>query len=48
MNRIEKTTGLQKNGGLNCSQALFTVFGEQFDMDAETAKMLGRPWGGGM
>jgi len=48
MNRIEKTVDLQKNGGLNCSQALLTVFGEQFGMDAETAKMLGRPWGGGM
>jgi len=48
MNRIEKTIDLQRNGGLNCSQALLTVFGEQFDMDAETAKMFGRPWGGGM
>jgi len=48
MNRIEKTTDLQRNGGLNCSQAILTVFGEQFGMDAETAKMLGRPWGGGM
>ena len=48
MNRIEKTIDLQRSGGLNCSQALLTVFGEQFDMDAETAKMLGRPWGGGM
>jgi C_GCAxxG_C_C family probable redox protein len=48
MNRIEKTIELQRNGGLNCSQALLTVFGEQFGMDAETAKMLGRPWGGGM
>ena len=48
MNRIEKTVNLQKNGGLNCSQAILTVFGEQFGMDAETAKILGRPWGGGM
>ena len=48
MNRIEKTVDLQKNGGLNCSQALLTVFGEQYGIDAETAKMLGRPWGGGM
>jgi C_GCAxxG_C_C family probable redox protein len=48
MNRIEKTVDLQRNGGLNCSQALLTVFGEPFGMDAETAKMLGRPWGGGM
>lgn len=48
MNRIEKITDLQRNGELNCSQALLTVFEEQFDMDAETAKRLGRPWGGGM
>ena len=48
MNRIEKTVDLQRNGGLNCSQAILTAFGEQFGMDAETAKMLGRPWGGGM
>jgi len=48
MNRIEKTIDLQRNGGLNCSQAILTVFGEQFDMDQETAKVLGRPWGGGM
>jgi len=48
MNRVEKTIDLQRNGGLNCSQAILTAFGEQFGMDAETAKMLGRPWGGGM
>ncbi|RJQ84928.1 MAG: C_GCAxxG_C_C family protein [Desulfobacteraceae bacterium] len=34
--------------GLNCSQAILTVFGEQFGVDAETAKKMGRPWGGGM
>lgn len=48
MNPVETTLDLQRNGGLNCSQALLTVFGERFGMDAETAKMLGRPWGGGM
>jgi len=48
MNRIEKTIDLQRNGGLNCSQALLTVYGEQFGIDRETAKVLGRPWGGGM
>ena len=48
MNRIEKTIDLQRNGGLNCSQAILTVFGEPFGMDQETAKTLGRPWGGGM
>jgi C_GCAxxG_C_C family probable redox protein len=48
MNRIEKTIDLQRNGGLNCSQAILTVFGAPLGMDRETAMMLGRPWGGGM
>jgi C_GCAxxG_C_C family probable redox protein len=48
MNRVEKTVGLHKNGGLNCSQAILTAFSESFGMDPETAKMLGRPWGGGI
>jgi C_GCAxxG_C_C family probable redox protein len=48
MNLAEKTIDFQRNGGLNCSQALLTAFGEQFGMDRETAKVLGRPWGGGM
>ncbi|HUT84541.1 MAG TPA: C-GCAxxG-C-C family protein [Thermodesulfobacteriota bacterium] len=48
MNRVEKTVDLHENGGLNCSQAILTAFGESFGMDPETAKLLGRPWGGGM
>ena len=48
MNRAEKTADLHKNGGLNCSQAILTAFCESFGMDTETAKMLGRPWGGGI
>jgi len=48
MNRVEKTVDLHKNGGLNCSQAILTAFGESFGMDPETAKMLGRPLGGGI
>jgi len=48
MNRVEKTVDLHENGGLNCSQAILTAFGESFGMDPETAKLLGRPWGGGL
>jgi C_GCAxxG_C_C family probable redox protein len=48
MHRVEKTVDLHKNGGLNCSQAILTTFGESFGMDREMAKLLGRPWGGGM
>jgi len=48
MNLAEKTIDLQRNGGLNCSQALLTAFGGQFGMDYDTTKVLGRPWGGGM
>jgi C_GCAxxG_C_C family probable redox protein len=48
MNRVEKTVDLHKNGGLSCSQAILTAFSESFGMDPETAKMLGRPWAGGI
>jgi len=48
MNRVENTVDLHKNGGLNCSQAILTAFGESFGMDPGTAKMLGRPLGGGI
>lgn len=36
------------NSGLNCSQSILTAFGEPFGVDAENAKKLGRPWGGGV
>src|SRR4030043_316332 len=48
MNRVEKTVDLHKNGGLSCSQAILTVYGEQYGIDTDTAKMLGRPWAGGI
>lgn len=48
MDRIQKTSELQRNGGLNCSQAIITSFGEQFGIDPEAAKIIGRPWGGGI
>ncbi|MEW6351929.1 MAG: C-GCAxxG-C-C family protein [Thermodesulfobacteriota bacterium] len=47
MNRIEKTVDLFASG-LNCSQAMLTVFGETYGLDAEVAKRLARPLGGGM
>jgi C_GCAxxG_C_C family probable redox protein len=47
MNRIEKAEELF-NQGLNCSQAMLTVFGSPFGIDPERAKQLGRAFGGGM
>jgi C_GCAxxG_C_C family probable redox protein len=48
VDRIQKTLELQRNGGLNCSQAIITSFGEQFGISPEMAKIIGRPWGGGI
>lgn len=48
MHKREKTLDFARNEGLNCSQAILTAFGEPLGMDPDTAKMLGRPWGGGM
>ncbi len=48
MNRVEKTLALQRDGGLNCSQAILTVYGEPFGIDQASARVLGRPWGGGL
>ena len=47
MNPVDKTLDLVGNG-LNCSQAILAAFGEQFGVDLEKAKKLGRPFGGGM
>ncbi len=47
MNPIEETVDLFANG-LNCSQAIMTVFGKPFGVDLEMAKKIGRPWRGGM
>ncbi len=48
MNRIDKTNDLFLNGGLNCAQAILTVYGEDVGMDADTARVFGRPLGGGV
>jgi C_GCAxxG_C_C family probable redox protein len=48
MNRIERTIDLHRNGGLSCSQAILTAFGENLGIDQKSAKMLGRPWAGGI
>ena len=48
MDRIQKTLELQRNGGLNCSQAIITSFGEQFGISSEVARTIGRPWGAGI
>ena len=43
MNRIEKTAHLHQNGGLTCSQSILTVFGPAVGLDADQARVLGRP-----
>jgi C_GCAxxG_C_C family probable redox protein len=48
MNRIEQTVDLHRNQGLNCAQALLTAFGQNLDIDPNTAKMLGRSLAGGI
>jgi C_GCAxxG_C_C family probable redox protein len=44
---VERTVDLFRNA-LNCSQAMLTVFGEPYGIDAGTAMKLGRPLGGGI
>lgn len=48
MNGIERTNNLFTKGGLNCAQAIFTVYGEPLGIDPDTARILGRPLGGGV
>lgn len=47
MNTTQKAVALFNNG-LNCAQAILTAFGEKYGIDPETAKKIGRPWGGGI
>ena len=48
MDRVKRTIDLHKNNGLNCSQAILTVFGEKYQLDPDMALILGRPWGAGI
>lgn len=48
MNKVKKTLDLHRNGGLSCSQALLTAYGERYGIDPEKARLLGRPLAGGM
>ncbi len=48
MNRVVETVDLHKNGGLTCSQAILTVYGEQYGIDSEKARLLGRTLSGGI
>jgi C_GCAxxG_C_C family probable redox protein len=48
MTRIEKTVDLHKNGGLSCSQAVLTVYGEQYGIDSKKARLLGRTLAAGI
>ena len=47
MYKVDKTLELF-NKGMNCSQAILTVFGEEFGVSSGTAKKVGRPFGAGM
>lgn len=47
MNATEKAVHLFEDG-LNCAQAILTAFGEPYGLAPDTAKKLGRPWGGGL
>ena len=47
MNNPERALELFANG-LNCSQALLTLFGERYGLEPAMAGALGRPLGGGM
>ena len=48
MNRIDQTQDLFTNGGMNCAQAVLTVYGKALGIDEATARTLGRPLGGGV
>jgi C_GCAxxG_C_C family probable redox protein len=48
MNKIERTNELFMNGGLNCTQAILTVYGDSHGIDPDTARVLGRPFSGGV
>ena len=48
MKKVEKTKDLFSKGGLNCAQAIMTVYGKPYGIDAEAAKAYGRPLGGGL
>ena len=48
MNKAEKTADLHRNGGLSCSQALLTVYGEPYGINPAKARLLGRTLAGGV
>jgi C_GCAxxG_C_C family probable redox protein len=47
MNKTEKAVQCF-NSGLNCSQAIFSVYGEQFGINTELALKISSGFGGGM
>jgi C_GCAxxG_C_C family probable redox protein len=48
MDKVKKMLDLHRNGGMTCSQALLTVYGETYGIDPGKAVLLGRPLAGGM
>ncbi len=47
MNQAQRTVDIF-SGGMTCSQAMLTVFGEAYGLDMELVARLGRPLLGGM
>ncbi len=48
MNRTEKTLDFHKNCGFTCSQSIIAAFGEQYGIDQDQARLLGRTLAGGI
>ena len=48
MERVKKTLDLHKNGGLSCSQAVLTVYGESCGISSADARIMGRTLAGGV
>lgn len=48
MTRVEKTADLHRNGGLSCSQAILTAYGEPYGIDSKKARLIGRTLAGGI
>lgn len=48
INNVATAVSLFKEGGLSCSQAMLSVYGQYFGLDKETSIKLASGFGGGM
>jgi len=48
MDRVKKTIDLHRNGGLTCSQAILTAYGESCGISSAEARVMGRTLAGGI